>query len=269
MQHPPPFKLARADAGYQPHIDGMRALAVLLVIAYHYSDSRLRGGFIGVDVFFVISGYLITGILVESFKKRSFGAALLHFYQRRVRRIFPAATLVLSFLLAVGWVLMFPGEYLAVGRHVAGSAGFVENVVLWSEAGYFDPRAITKPLLHFWSLAVEEQFYIFWPFFLWLLMRMRWSLTWAIAGIAGISFGLNVFGVYAGAATSAFYLPHARAWELMAGAWLAAYHGGGGASGRHPHGWGWASSAPAWPLCGPIAVSPVSGHCSRLSVPPC
>ena len=207
---------------YQPHIDGLRALAVLSVVIYHYSDSYLRGGFVGVDIFFVISGYLITGILIKAYTQNSFGSALLDFYQRRIRRIFPAMALVLTFLLACGWLLLFPIEYSPIGGHISASAGFVENILLWSESGYFDKQAITKPLLHFWSLAVEEQFYIFWPLVLFLLTRLRWRVTHSIAVIAGLSFLVNIYLVLDGKATSAFYLPHARAWELMAGAWLAA-----------------------------------------------
>lgn len=210
--------------GYRPDIDGLRALAVLAVIAYHYAPSRFPGGFIGVDVFFVISGYLITGILARHFETRSFGQELLDFYQRRIRRIFPALSLILLFCLVIGWSALFASEYETLGKHVAAGAGFVQNIALWQEAGYFDAAAIQKPLLHLWSLAVEEQFYIFWPLVLWFITRRRWPLLASITVIAGLSFALNIWGVSTQHATTSFYLPVTRAWELMAGAWLAIGH---------------------------------------------
>ncbi len=217
----PIFKVMEpSDRGYRPDIDGMRAIAVLMVVAYHYFPDVFPGGFIGVDVFFVISGYLITGILVKSFERQSFGTTLLDFYQRRIRRIFPAVSLVLLFLLVMGWLFLFPAEYASLGKHVAGSAGFVENIILWNEAGYFDSEAIMKPLLHFWSLAVEEQFYIFWPLVLWFSMRRKWPLLDCIMVIIALSLASNVWFVWKGDATSSFFLPTMRAWELMVGAWL-------------------------------------------------
>lgn len=205
---------------YRPDIDGLRALAVLAVVIFHYSPERLPGGFVGVDIFFVISGYLITGILVRQFAAATF--SLRDFYERRIRRIFPALLLILAFCLLAGWFLMFPSEYDVLGRHVAAGAGFILNFVLWQEAGYFDAEAISKPLLHLWSLAVEEQFYVAWPLILWLSMYRRWRLMVTIGGIAVASFSLNVWSVLQDDTTSAFYSPLSRAWELMVGAGLAA-----------------------------------------------
>ncbi|MEO6927045.1 MAG: acyltransferase family protein [Rhodanobacter sp.] len=211
-----------AQLTYRPDIDGLRALAVLAVVAYHYFPGQLPGGFVGVDVFFVISGYLITGILAKDFAAHTF--SLLYFYERRIRRIFPALILVLSLCLIVGWFLLFPIEYEALGKHVAAGAGYVQNFALWAEAGYFDSEAIQKPLLHLWSLAVEEQFYIFWPLILWFVMRRRWPVLASITVIAGVSFALNVWSVSSDHSSTAFFWPTARAWELMIGAWLAMSH---------------------------------------------
>jgi peptidoglycan/LPS O-acetylase OafA/YrhL len=203
---------------YRPDIDGLRALAVLVVVAFHYAPGDLPSGFIGVDIFFVISGYLITGMLVKTFCNHTF--SLLDFYQRRIRRIFPALFLVLLLCLLVGWFLLFPNEYARLSKHVAAGAGFVQNFALWAEAGYFDTQAIQKPLLHLWSLAVEEQFYILWPLTLWLFIRARSSLLKVIAAIALLSFAINLWHVYHDT-TAAFYFPLGRGWELMLGAWLA------------------------------------------------
>lgn len=215
------FSFATPQDEYRPHIDGLRALAVVLVVIFHYAPSYLQGGFIGVDVFFVISGYLITGILHQSFAGHSFVFALKKFYQNRIRRIFPAALLILAFLFIVGWVTLFSYEFDLLAKHIVASSGFVENFLLWSEAGYFDGEAIKKPLLHFWSLAVEEQFYIFWPLALWFIVRRNLPLLPIITAIIIVSFVVNVASIFFGHATSAFYLPVARTWELMVGAWLA------------------------------------------------
>jgi len=204
---------------YRPDIDGLRAIAVLAVVIYHYAPKMLPGGFIGVDIFFVISGYLITGIIARQFETKSF--SLLDFYQRRIRRVFPALLMILVFSLVVGWLIMFSYEYEALGKHVTASAMFAQNFLLWSEAGYFDSDAITKPLLQLWSLAVEEQFYIVWPLLLWLVMHNRWPVLAAITVIAGCSFALNAWGIHQQRHMDIFYLPFGRAWELMIGAWLA------------------------------------------------
>lgn len=212
---------------YRPDIDGMRALAVVSVVAYHYSPANLPGGFIGVDIFFVISGYLITGILVKAMQEDafpSFRALLADFYQRRIRRIFPSLILVLLACLVLGWLVLFSSEYQRLGKYVAAGAGYVENFVLWNEAGYFDHASIEKTLLHLWSLSVEEQFYIFWPLLLWALTRRHWSLLTSIGVIAAVTFALNLALVFSGHITHAFYSPVARTWELMTGAWLAVAH---------------------------------------------
>jgi peptidoglycan/LPS O-acetylase OafA/YrhL len=221
------FDVVRPKGFYRPDVDGMRALAVLAVVAYHYSPANLPGGFIGVDVFFVISGYLITGILVKAMEDKEFStfrSLLWDFYQRRIRRIFPSLILVLTACLVIGWLVMFSSEYERLGKYVAAGAGYVENFVLWNEAGYFDHASIDKTLLHLWSLAVEEQFYIVWPLLLWVITRRRWPLLKSIGFIAAVTFVLNVSLVFSGHTTHAFYSPVPRAWELMVGAWLAVGH---------------------------------------------
>jgi hypothetical protein len=166
---------------YRSDIDGLRAIAVLAVIGFHAFPTWIRGGFVGVDVFFVISGYLISTILLTGMERGSFSFS--QFYIRRIRRIFPALIIVLSGCLVAGWFLLFSHEYMALGKHVAGSAAFVSNFVLWNEAGYFDKAAETKPLLHIWSLGIEEQFYIVWP----LLLYLVWKRKSGNAGASGIA----------------------------------------------------------------------------------
>lgn len=150
---------------YRPDIDGLRAIAILSVVVFHAFPSWIKGGFIGVDVFFVISGFLISTIIFENLDKGTF--SLTEFYARRIKRIFPALILVLVACFAFGWFALLADEYQQLGKHIAGGAAFISNFVLWDESGYFDNAADTKPLLHLWSLGVEEQFYIIWPL-LWL-----------------------------------------------------------------------------------------------------
>ncbi|MGC4062885.1 MAG: acyltransferase family protein [Aquabacterium sp.] len=208
---------------YRPDIDGLRAVAVLAVVAFHAFPDAIRGGFIGVDVFFVISGYLISTIIFDNLARGTFSFA--EFYGRRVRRIFPALTLVLLACLVLGWHTLLVDEYGKLGKHVAGGAGFISNFVLWGESGYFDDVADTKPLLHLWSLGVEEQFYIVWPLLLWLARKKKATLLMATALLAAVSFTLNVKGVKADAVAT-FYAPQTRFWELLCGgllAWLTLY----------------------------------------------
>ena len=208
---PPPLE-------YRPDIDGLRAVAVLAVIAYHFFPAGFRGGFVGVDVFFVVSGYLISGIILAGVDAGTFSIGA--FYGRRVRRIFPALIAVLLASLAMGWAILYSAEYKQLGTHVASGAGFLSNIVLWLETGYFDAAAETKPLLHLWSLGVEEQFYLVWPLLLVALGgarrtgRLRLTVALLVVSIAA--------SLYATVQSqpSAFYLPWFRFWELMAGALL-------------------------------------------------
>ena len=178
----------------------------------------MQGGFTGVDVFFVISGFLITGIIIGAVDRGDF--SFLQFYGRRIRRIFPALLLVMAVTLLAGWVVLLAYEYEQVGKHVAGGAGFVSNFVFWREAGYFDKSAETKPLLHLWSLGVEEQFYIVWPFLIWAVLKARASLLGFAVIVGVLSFWINVTDVGTDAAMT-FYLPQTRFWELLAGCTLA------------------------------------------------
>lgn len=203
---------------YRPDIDGLRAVAVLAVVAFHAAPGRLPGGFIGVDIFFVISGYLISSILLNSLNKGSF--SIVEFYKRRVRRIFPALFVVLLASAIAGWFFLLPSEYQQLGKHIAAGTAFVSNFALWNESGYFDISAMFKPLLHLWSLGIEEQFYIFWPIMLWFAYRRKWPMPSSIAIIAVASFALNIYMTKSDAA-SAFYLPLPRFWELLVGALLA------------------------------------------------
>ena len=159
---------------YRPDIDGLRAVAVLAVVAFHSFPSWVRGGFIGVDIFFVISGYLISTIIFENLDKGTF--SFTEFYARRIKRIFPALLLVLIACFAFGWFALLADEYKQLGKHIAAGAGFISNFTLWNEAGYFDNSAETKPLLHLWSLGIEEQFYIVWPLLLWFAWKRKFNL---------------------------------------------------------------------------------------------
>jgi peptidoglycan/LPS O-acetylase OafA/YrhL len=203
---------------YRADIDGLRALAVLSVVAFHVAPMRLTGGFVGVDIFFVISGFLISSQLFSELGKNKF--SYISFYVRRIRRIFPALIAMFAFVLVAGWFLLLPDEYRQLGKHVVAGSLYVSNFVLWSEAGYFDVASHQKPLLHLWSLGVEEQFYIFWPLILALMWRLGiCTLRWVTAGLL---LSLGICCVLAVTDPSAaFYLPFARFWQLMAGAVLA------------------------------------------------
>ncbi|MGQ0764601.1 MAG: acyltransferase family protein [Gemmatimonadota bacterium] len=204
---------------YRPDVDGLRAVAVVAVLGFHAFPRDVPGGFVGVDVFFVISGYLISGIIFKALDRGTFTFA--DFYARRIRRIFPALAVVLVATLALGAWLLLPDEFDSLWRHTIAGALFLSNILLWRETGYFDSSAEDKPLLHFWSLGVEEQFYLGWPLVLYLAWRLRLSRLGVIGVIGGASFLLNVWAIerYPGAT---FYLPLTRFWELLIGAGLAA-----------------------------------------------
>lgn len=219
--HVPSVDLIRMSIAYRPDIDGLRAVAVLSVVGFHAFPAWLPGGFIGVDVFFVISGYLITSIILQGLAKGTFSFA--DFYARRIRRIFPALLLVLLACLVFGAYTLMPAEFAQLGKHSAAGAGFVANWVLWSEVGYFDNAAETKPLLHLWSLGIEEQFYIVVPVLLWLIWKLRINVFLVLLVAFGASFSWNVFSV-ADDPVGTFYAPYTRAWELLAGCLLAAWH---------------------------------------------
>lgn len=201
---------------YRPEIDGLRGIAIILVLVFHAFPKALSGAFVGVDIFFVISGFLISSIILDNLQTGSFSFA--DFYSRRIRRIFPALILILAFCLVFGWFFLFASEYEQLAKHVTSSSIFISNFTLLNESGYFDSSAASKPLLHLWSLAIEEQFYIFWPIIIVLFQKRRLKLIIALLVIA--SFLWNIFLSHKQPA-AAFYLPQSRAWELLVGCFLA------------------------------------------------
>jgi peptidoglycan/LPS O-acetylase OafA/YrhL len=203
---------------YRKDIDGLRAIAVLLVVLFHVHPHRFTGGFIGVDVFFVISGFLITGLISSGLRDGSF--SLVEFYARRIRRIFPALAVVLAASMVAGWLVLFPADYLNLGKHVAASAAFVANFTLLQDTGYFDTPSALKPVLHLWSLGIEEQFYLVWPTLMLLAWRRRGAPLALAGAILAASFAWHVLLGRSDPA-AAFFLPTTRFWELMVGCILA------------------------------------------------
>ena len=206
------------DPRYRADIDGLRAVAILLVVGFHAFPEWIPAGFIGVDIFFVISGFLITSIIVDGLQHKQFGFAA--FYARRARRIFPALLLVLALCFIAGWYLLLTDEFTALARHIAAGAGFVSNLQLWSESGYFDRAAESKPLQHLWSLGIEEQFYILWPLALYLVYRCGIPFIVLFASITGFSFLANI-ALIGHDPVEVFYSPVTRVWELSTGGLLA------------------------------------------------
>ncbi|HXZ58893.1 MAG TPA: acyltransferase family protein [Steroidobacteraceae bacterium] len=201
---------ALPSAAVRRDIEGLRALAVLAVVAGHVAPSLLQGGFCGVDVFFVISGYLIGRHLLEDIEAGRF--SFLHFYARRARRILPALVTVLIGVWGVGWLILSGPELSALGRHIAAAAVFSNNILLWSETGYFDTAATSKPLLHLWSLGIEEQFYLLVPLLLWLGARGRDASVRWVGRASLVSLLILLIEPM-----PSFFLLHTRFWELGAG----------------------------------------------------
>ena len=188
------------------------------VVAYHAFPRAMPGGFIGVDVFFVVSGYLISGILFrESMSGR---VDLRGFYARRIRRIFPALTLVLFAVATMGWLTLTNLDYKHLLGHIGGGSIFVSNLLLWQESGYFDKPSELKPLLHLWSLGIEEQFYLIWPLLIWISVKRGLHAGWMAATIVAASFALNLT-LMTSHPNANFYLPASRMWELLVGGLLA------------------------------------------------
>jgi len=208
---------------FRPDIEGLRGIAVLIVVAFHYGIPGVSGGFVGVDVFFVLSGYLITGLLVDEIQKSS-RLSLLHFYARRVRRLLPASALTLVLTLGIGAVVLAPTELVFAGRAARATALYVSNVFFARNAAdYFAPNVESNPMLHTWSLAVEEQFYLCWPLLIMSglqLMRSRLALVIILSGLTVVSLTTCVWFTARGG-TFAFYQLPARAWEFGAGGLLA------------------------------------------------
>lgn len=214
---------------YRADIDGLRAIAVLSVLLFHLGVPVVPGGFAGVDIFFVISGYLITGILLRDMQAGRF--SLTHFYRKRALRILPALCVVLLATVAVGSRILLPSEVAELGRSIAATMLFGANIYYWSSLDYFHPDAKENPLLHTWSLGVEEQFYILLPLLLWLCFRYarQWVVPMLVLSVA-VSFALSVYAV-GPMPRASFYLLPTRFWELGAGALLAAVPP------RMPHRW--------------------------------
>ena len=207
-----------SSINYRPDIDGLRALAVLLVVSFHAFPMWVKGGFIGVDIFFVISGYLISSIILKDIQNGKFFLSI--FYERRIKRILPSLIVVLISTLILGRLFLVQEDFLRLTKHIAGGSTFISNFLLLSESGYFDDAAYSKPLLHLWSLAIEEQFYLFCPFFFMIFSKFRFGLSILIFTIFTLSFWLNI---YSSSMTPffAFYSPLTRVWELLIGVILA------------------------------------------------
>jgi peptidoglycan/LPS O-acetylase OafA/YrhL len=222
---------------YRPDIDGLRAVAVLGVVIFHAFPKALPGGFCGVDIFFVISGYLISGILYKGLKENGGGGGFnfWEFYARRIRRLFPALITVLLLCLGYGYFVLLSDEYRQLGMHVAAGTLFIQNFVFWQESGYWDVASSLKPLLHLWSLAVEEQFYIIFPPLLLLIWKRKWPMVAILWILLGVSMIANL--VMSGQDRSSdFYLTTYRAWEFLGGSLLAWWHYGKSHEEEAPYG---------------------------------
>ncbi|WP_417326778.1 acyltransferase family protein [Halarcobacter sp.] len=195
---------------YNPSIDGLRGIAISLVLLFHIWPEYFSFGYIGVDIFFVLSGYLITQIIYTKLESNSF--SLKEFYRNRIRRIFPSLIIVLTVVMTFGYFFMFPSELEQLGKHIKSSAFFYENFRLMGEVGYWDESAALKPLLHFWSLAIEEQFYIFWPLILIVLYKIRINIVYTLFILFIILFFIPII-----TEIDRFYHTLSRAWELALG----------------------------------------------------
>lgn len=207
---------------YRSEIDGLRALAVVPVILFHAGFKAFSGGFVGVDVFFVISGYLITTILLNDLEAGKF--SIVHFYERRARRILPALFLVMFACLPFAWFWLLPQDMKSFSQSLVAVSVFASNILFWRTSGYFDTATELKPLIHTWSLSVEEQYYVLFPLFLFFAWRLgkRWTVG-ILAVVALISLSLAQWGAYTKPAFTFFMLPP-RAWELLIGAFVAFYY---------------------------------------------
>lgn len=203
---------------YRSDIDGLRAVAVIAVVIYHAFPGLFPGGYAGVDVFFVISGFLISSILYKQIREKSF--SILNFYQRRALRIFPSLVTVMLSTAIIGWFTLKAEEFAQLGKHIVGGAGFISNLLLWSESGYFDAAAETKPLLHLWSLGIEEQFYFVFPLILFIAFKLGQKMLGVTIVLALVSFLVNLYYLNDGS-TAIFYSPLSRFWEMMIGSILA------------------------------------------------
>jgi len=201
---------------YRPEIDGLRALAVIPVILFHAEFNLFSGGYVGVDIFFVISGYLITTILIEDIENNRF--SIVNFYERRARRILPALFFVIFLCIPFAWIWMLPNEIKNFAQSIVAVSLFASNIQFWRESGYFDSEAKDKPLLHTWSLAVEEQYYLLFPIFLILVWQFgKNRVFWILFFMAIISLLFSEYG-WRKNPNANFYLAPFRFWEIFVGA---------------------------------------------------
>ncbi|QOR39302.1 acyltransferase [Billgrantia diversa] len=206
---------------YRPEIDGLRAVAVIPVILFHAGFETFSGGYVGVDIFFVISGYLITGIIYNEIVEEQF--SIVNFYERRARRILPSLFFVSIVCMAVAWVWMLPEEFASLSKSLVAVNLFISNIHYWQDMDYFAGPAEMKPFLHTWSLAVEEQFYLFFPLF---MLLVGWVRKWLLIGVLTLCFLFSLaLSDYASThhPSANFYLLPTRAWELLAGAIVAVF----------------------------------------------
>lgn len=206
------------NTSYLPEIDGLRAFSIIFVITYHAFPDLLKSGYIGVDIFFVISGFLITNYIIKNLEKGQFSS--IEFFGRRIRRLFPTLIVVMASSIIFGWFVLLVGEYKQLGKHIASSSAFVVNFILANESGYFDNVAETKPMLHLWSLAVEEQFYIVWPIVLYIAWKYQFNIFRIFIIFFIISFYLYMQFIDSYPA-QVFFWPFSRFWELASGGILA------------------------------------------------
>ncbi|MFZ5892890.1 MAG: acyltransferase family protein [Myxococcota bacterium] len=209
----------RTHWGYRPEVDGLRAVAVLPVMLFHAGFGWFKGGYVGVDVFFVISGYLITSIIVAERAAGKF--SIVAFYERRARRILPALCLVMFTCIPFAWLWMMPDQLLQFAQSLAAVMLFSSNLLFWRSSGYFEPAAEEKPLLHTWSLGVEEQYYLVFPLFVMFAWRLGLRrMSWLLAALALASLGLSEWG-WRTAPSANFFVAPTRAWEILIGSLLA------------------------------------------------